>query len=325
MRSPLNSLLADIGVTFSVSEGDGTVPTEQPVSTDTNGVACTQFRLGMTPGKNGVAATARDVNSPLAAFEAQGTGPGGSGSLFELITQRSSTRLVGGGAGDVNGDGRVNIADAAVIEAVLSEAAVPDSSLAPHFTANADANSDGARDIGDEMVILHSTISRGRSRDRLIREAGRPIRAYLRPPRGAPAPAETFRVPVYVKDLGEDVVAYALQVLYDRCVLEVVAIDGGTFPGFTERPITNPATFKRGRTRFAAVNRGLLRTHRTINVANIVFRVVGDSETRTEVGLAGAGRAPVAVRRGFETRSVRARRPLSIGIAQVLGGAGEAR
>src|SRR2546423_1486382 len=56
-----------------------------------------------------------------------------------------------------------------------------------------------------------------------------PVRVDLKPPRSVPAAGETFRVPVYVQDRGAGVVSYALQVRYDPAVLEIVAIDGGTF------------------------------------------------------------------------------------------------
>lgn len=142
----------------------------------------------------------------------------------------------------------------------------------------------------------------------------RPIRAYLVPPRTAPAADETFRVPVYVTDGSEDVVSYALQVRYDPAVLEVAAIEGGTFRGFSERPITDPATFRRGRTRFAAVNRGVARTHRTINIATIVFHVVGPSNTQTQIRLQRGNSVPIVVKRGFEGRRLRQRPPIVVSI-----------
>jgi hypothetical protein len=140
------------------------------------------------------------------------------------------------------------------------------------------------------------------------------IRVYLAPPRTPPAADETFRVPVYMADGGEDVVSYALQVQYDPAVLEVVAIEGGTFRGFSERPISDPATFRRGRTRFAAVNHGLARTHRRVNVATIVFHVVGDSGTQTQIGLQRGNAVPIVVRRGFEGRRLRKRGPMVVTI-----------
>ena len=142
----------------------------------------------------------------------------------------------------------------------------------------------------------------------------RAIRAYLGPPRTAPAADETFRVPVYVRDGGEDVVSYALQVRYDPAVLEIVAIDGGTFGGFSERPVTDSATFRRGRTRFAAVNRGVRRTHRTTNVANIVFRVVGGSGTNTQIRLQKGNSTPFVVNPDFEGRPLKTRPPVVVTI-----------
>jgi hypothetical protein len=140
------------------------------------------------------------------------------------------------------------------------------------------------------------------------------MRGSLRPPRNAPAPGDTFRVPVYLHDSGQDLVSYALQVRYDPRVLEIQAIDGGTFAGFAERPITDAAAFTTGATRFASVNRGVLRTHRTVNVATIVFRVVGGSGAQTKIRLAGAGHAPVVVKRGFEARALKTPAPLVVTI-----------
>jgi hypothetical protein len=137
------------------------------------------------------------------------------------------------------------------------------------------------------------------------------IRADLRQPRTVPAPGKTLRVPVYVHDFGQDLASYALQVRYDPQILQIQAIDGGTFPGFAERPITDATTFTRGRTRFAAVNRGALRTHRSMNVATIVFRVVGGSGAQTAIWLERASPVAFVVSRGFEVRSLKAE-PLAL-------------
>ena len=163
VRSSLGSLLQDVDVIFSVAGGDGRVETAQPVKTGADGRASAQFRLGLTAGGNQVAVTARDINSPLAAFVAQGQG-GGGGSLFALTTVPAATRPGQAGTGDVNGDGHVNAADAAIIEAVLSDELAADEGSAAYFSARGDVNGDGIVDRGDEMVILGFAIRIGGSR-----------------------------------------------------------------------------------------------------------------------------------------------------------------
>jgi hypothetical protein len=163
VRSALGSLLQGIDVIFSVAGGNGQVETAQPVQTGSDGRASAQFRLGLTPGANKVAVTARDINSPLATFVADGQA-GGSGALFALTTIAAGVRPGAGGAGDVNGDGHVNAADAAIIEAVRSGEIPADEGPALYFTAHGDANGDGVVDQGDEMVILGFTVGIARGR-----------------------------------------------------------------------------------------------------------------------------------------------------------------
>jgi len=75
VRSVLGSPLEGVEVIFSITEGDATIIEPQPLLTDANGQASAQVRIGATLGEIRIAATARDVNSPLAAFLAEADAP----------------------------------------------------------------------------------------------------------------------------------------------------------------------------------------------------------------------------------------------------------
>ncbi|MGE3540528.1 MAG: right-handed parallel beta-helix repeat-containing protein [Candidatus Tectimicrobiota bacterium] len=80
LRSPLGSPLQGINVIFSIVHGDATIREAMPVATDANGRAMATVQLGATPGEIVIAVTARDVDSPLAMFMGETSGP----SLFVM-------------------------------------------------------------------------------------------------------------------------------------------------------------------------------------------------------------------------------------------------
>jgi len=75
ISSALGSPLEGIEVIFSVVEGDAVVVGPQPLLTDADGRIQAQVQLGATPGEIVIAATARDVDSPLAAFLGEADAP----------------------------------------------------------------------------------------------------------------------------------------------------------------------------------------------------------------------------------------------------------
>ncbi|MGR9108131.1 MAG: right-handed parallel beta-helix repeat-containing protein [Gammaproteobacteria bacterium] len=73
--STLGTPLSGIEVIFSVAQGDATIVEPMPVVTDVNGHASATVQLGNTVGTILIAATARDVNSPLASFVGEADAP----------------------------------------------------------------------------------------------------------------------------------------------------------------------------------------------------------------------------------------------------------
>src|SRR5262249_1034057 len=101
-----------------------------------------------------VAATARDVNSPLALFQA--TDSGGTSSVFTLAATPLELNIRPGKRhqlGDVNNDGVVNNTDAAIILAVVQGVIPPDVGAALRFTSGGDVNRDGRVDEADAAAI----------------------------------------------------------------------------------------------------------------------------------------------------------------------------
>ena len=309
VRGTAGGPLADIDVTFTVAQGDGDVEAPQPVKTGADGKACTSFRLGMSPGTNRVAATARDVNSPLASFD---TAPaaGVAHEVFALTVQRLRARPTRSALGDMDDDGRLTLADAATMESFL--AADPPSEVPADVLLRADINGDGVFDRGDqEMLLAFFARHRGGPFGALGNHTN--LRASVRRPQGTPAVGEVFRVPVVIRAGREQLAAYALRVLYDANALDLLTVDGGSTPGFDEAPVIDPLAFGRGRARFAAANRGMLKTHSVVGVATLVFRAKAAGVT--SVTILGGSRMPVATA-GLENRQLRLNRPLKMTIQQ---------
>ncbi len=108
IRSLLGSALADIEVIFSVVEGQAEFIEEMPLRTGANGRAAATVRLGELPGDVVIAVTARDVNSPLAAFIGESDAP----CLIVLKAVGRPTEMVAGlRPGDFNQDFALDIAD----------------------------------------------------------------------------------------------------------------------------------------------------------------------------------------------------------------------
>jgi len=154
VRSALDSPLQGVDVTFSVQRGAASIEETQPVVTGANGRAAATVCLGLSPGDVAIAATARDVDSPLASFAATGTG----GAPLAFVAQATPLELRvrqqrSGQRGDVNGDGKVNNTDALLIEGVLGGYLAPDARPALRYTRAADINRDGRITRGDAVAI----------------------------------------------------------------------------------------------------------------------------------------------------------------------------
>lgn len=152
--SVLGTPLQDIEVRFQVTEGEASVVEAQPLLTGVNGRVTVTIQLGLIEGPVSIAAAARDVNSPLAVFQATSTnGPGLVAHGVNLDVQPG----VVGQTGDVNGDGNVDIVDAAVIKGLVA-GVLGEHDLA--FFSAADTNADGLIDDGDALVLLGYQVGR---------------------------------------------------------------------------------------------------------------------------------------------------------------------
>ncbi|MGR9106886.1 MAG: right-handed parallel beta-helix repeat-containing protein [Gammaproteobacteria bacterium] len=87
--STLGNPLSGIEVIFSVAQGDATIVEAMPVVTDVNGHASATVQLGNTVGTILIAATARDVNSPLASFVGEANAP----CLFNMTAVALTTNM----------------------------------------------------------------------------------------------------------------------------------------------------------------------------------------------------------------------------------------
>lgn len=127
------------------------------------------------------------------------------------------------------------------------------------------------------------------------------------------APGEIFQVPVVIMDGEEDVISYSLQALYNKKVLRIVEIDGGTFEGFAEPPVTNRASFASGKTDFTANNATFLTTPDSLNIAVLTFEVVGKLRQRTTVRLRKTPQTDFVVLPGFDpAQGVRFQRGINV-------------
>lgn len=104
------------------------------------------------------------------------------------------------------------------------------------------------------------------------------------------APGEILQVPVVIADGENDVVSYALRVLYNKNVLKIIEIGGGVFPGFSAAPVTNPGAFASGKTDFTAYNPHFETTPENFQVAVISFEVIGRPKQQSTIRLRKAPR-----------------------------------
>ena len=114
----------DVSVTFTVTEGGGTLSTTT-ATTDADGKAMTTLTLGTKPGKNSVQVTASEITQVTLTFTA--------------IAVEDPMRF----AADVNGDGKVNILDLVFVASYFGQMA----------QNRADVNGDGIVNILDLVLV----------------------------------------------------------------------------------------------------------------------------------------------------------------------------
>jgi len=147
--SLLDNPIENVEVIFSVTVGDASIVELQPIITNAGGLATAQLQLGINAGPVEVAVTARDINSPLATFSAEGSlALQISTSPIDFVITADKT----GQLGDVNGDGKVNNHDAVLIMALVA-GELEEYSAAIKFYNSADVNSDGVVDSGDALLL----------------------------------------------------------------------------------------------------------------------------------------------------------------------------
>lgn len=152
LKDPAGLPLAGAEVHFLVIVGDAEVLEPQPVVTDAEGRARATVRLGFTPGPISVSVTARELAAPLGVIlgTAAPVASPATGSLSSVAVQLALTAAgAAGRLGDVDGDGSLTVADAALAQAKLA-GRVP---AVPSATA-ADVNGDGAADDYDARLLL---------------------------------------------------------------------------------------------------------------------------------------------------------------------------
>jgi len=147
--SLLENPIEGVEVIFSVTSGDASIVETQPVLSDASGMASSQLKLGLNAGLVEISVTARDVNSPMATFGAEGTG------TLAIESQVINFTVIPGEIGqlgDVNGDGHVNNHDAVLVSA-LAVGELDEYDAPVVFYDSADVNADGRVDSGDAMLL----------------------------------------------------------------------------------------------------------------------------------------------------------------------------
>jgi hypothetical protein len=102
-----------------------------------------------------------------------------------------------------------------------------------------------------------------------------------------PGPGFQVEVPVTV-DLTEDLClgVYTFEVIYDPLIVVIASIAGGTTPEFSAAPMTNPASFDTGITRFDAINTTSVTSPTgLVSVAVITFEAVGEPGDSSNINL----------------------------------------
>lgn len=126
------------------------------------------------------------------------------------------------------------------------------------------------------------------------------VRVWIELPQRPLMAGETIEVPVYVEDGEVDLASYALRLRYSAETLRVVEIEGGAFPGFSRRPVTDATSFDSGRTDFTANNRELRPTPRSFELARIRLDVLPSASRRAHFDLRLAPRGGLVDGEAFE-------------------------
>lgn len=80
--------------------------------------------------------------------------------------------------------------------------------------------------------------------------------------------------------------AYTVEITYDKNVVTIASVAGGTTPEFSGPPVTNSADFTSGRTRISAFNSASVTAPTgVVSVARVTFNAVGTAGSSTDLGL----------------------------------------
>jgi Cohesin domain len=125
------------------------------------------------------------------------------------------------------------------------------------------------------------------------------VRVLVMIPHEIGEPGSRFDVPIAMVDGDEDVASYALKVRYNRRVLRVVEVGGGSSAGFAKSPVTDLSTYGSGQTVFTAVNDGFQPIPPLYRIATLTFEVIGRPRDRSKLVFRLAPRTDVTLTRTF--------------------------
>jgi hypothetical protein len=216
---------------------------------------------------------------------------GNAATATQIIT------VLGWAYGDVNGDCRVNTADALLMMQQIVGLRSCDDPIFVAACCNFDVNCDGVGGLGDVLLILqvqvrlracddpvfcHNTLCNPvcetpdglRANSRGFAASNRTASIKTGEITGNLTAGELVTMPVTINATGS-LGAYLMELTYDPSVLKIEDISGGAAPEFSAKPVSNTAGFTTGQTLFAAVNvKSLDSPGANVNVAVVTFRVL---------------------------------------------------
>lgn len=110
---------------------------------------------------------------------------------------------------------------------------------------------------------------------------------FVGPPPFNPVPGQLFAIEILVNAGAQTLGSYSATFQYDKAVVNIVSIAGGTTPAFSAAPITSPPTFSSGATPLAGVFSGTTAPSGFVSVATVTLRAVGHLGQSSVLTLSG--------------------------------------
>jgi hypothetical protein len=284
VESLLENPIEDVEVIFTVVSGDASIIETQPVLTNASGLASSQVQLGLTPGPVEIAVTARDINSPLATFGAEGT------NGLSIINQAIEWVVVpgeSGQVGDVNGDGQVNNHDAALVMALDAGELDEYSTVIAHYDS-ADVNAEGNVDSGDAMLLHAVQVGLIGQQSSSVKypPQGRQTAVSIKSAEGTPQvlaqlpshelfAGDMLEIPINIVSEDMEIVSYAVELKFDSGLVRLDSVLPGMTPMFNDQMMYRR---KGSRSVLITGSASSFGAHQKIlNVANLRFELTSDS------------------------------------------------